>query len=122
VCRKVPGARGLTRSTTRSRRQSLAEGRVPFTKATSPMTAQELPSTPFGAVVRNLHTTSETTRVARLLRLRSLFGDSGPNGRLESLVARMTEFFLPKGKDLYVAGTSSDSLYFIVEGVVQHGE
>lgn len=86
------------------------------------MTTQELPSAPFGAVVRNLRTTNETTRVARLLWLRSLFGDSGPNGRLESLVARMTEFFLPKGKDLYVAGTSSDSLYFIVEGIVQHGE
>ncbi len=86
------------------------------------MTMEDLPSTPLGAIVRSPRTTSESTRVARLLWLRSLFGDSGTDGRLESLIGRMTEFFLPRGKELYVAGTSSDSLYFIVEGVVLHGE
>ncbi len=86
------------------------------------MTTREQPSTPLGAIVRNAEKTSETTRVARLLWLRSLFGDSGDSRRLETLVGRMTEFYLPKGKSLFIAGTSSDSLYFIVEGVLKHGE
>lgn len=86
------------------------------------MSTRELPSAPLGAVVRASAQTSETTRLARLLWLRSLFGDASPNRHLETLVSRMTEFFLPRGKELFVAGTSSDSIYFIVKGVVRHGE
>lgn len=88
--------------------------------------SQELSSAPRNAIVRPPEAISQQDQVARVLWLRTLFGESisetvAASTPMEPLAGRMTEFFLPKGRELYLEDTASDSLYFIVEGTIEQG-
>lgn len=88
------------------------------------MSPTDLPSAPMNAVVRPPQTVDDPTRVARILWLRTVFGEvvnREESFSLEPLAARMTEFFLPRGASLYQAGTVSDSLFFVVRGAIRQG-
>jgi CRP-like cAMP-binding protein len=90
------------------------------------MTGSELPSAPLHAVVRPQEELTETVQVARVLWLRSLFGETAVADERERpmdvLASRMTEYFVPRGTPLYQQGSSSNSLYFIVEGRIDQGD
>ena len=91
------------------------------------MTQAELPSAPLNAIVRPLDEETESTHIARLLWLRGLFGDRTSEDLeeqlpLDLLADKMTEFLLPRGTPLYEAGSTSDSLFFIMEGAVRQGQ
>lgn len=85
------------------------------------MSTFELPSAPMNATLPREISATETSQVARLLWLRSLFGAQTNERPVEMLAARMTEVFLPRGAELYVRGGTSDSIYFVVEGVIRQG-
>ncbi len=86
----------------------------------------DLPSAPMHAIVRPPETITQSMHLARILWLRTLFGqtfddydeDANP---IESLAHRMTEFYIPRGALLYEQGSSSGALYFVVEGAVRQG-
>lgn len=86
----------------------------------------ELSSAPLHAIVRPPETVTETAHVARMLWLRTLFGQAVEDRDedalpIEPLAQRMTEFFIPRGAPLYEEGTTSDSLFFLVEGSIRQG-
>ena len=89
------------------------------------MTTSELPSTPLNAIVRPPEAVTEPVQVARVLWLRSLFGEAAAgeddSRPLDVLAARMTEYFVPRGTPLYQQGSSSNALYFILEGTIEQG-
>lgn len=89
------------------------------------MSTREERSTPLNAVVRPPESLTQSVQVARVLWLRSLFGSTqmakASESTMDTLAARMTEYFVPRGTPLYQEGSASNSLYFIVEGTIQQG-
>ena len=90
------------------------------------MTTSELPSSPLNATVRPPEAVTESVQVARVLWLRSLFGEAAmgeyDSRPLDVLASRMTEYFVPRDTPLYQKGSSSSALYFVLEGAIKQGE